>query len=285
MLQSELPKALLAALDPAYWQERLKMSATKTLRKAWEGERNLALHELYERLTPRIVATIMGAYYESGVWFQMAVPPGWTEDAGGWPDLARAAAFNAALASALPAGAPGRGPGRPTKMSIDEMLLTHPEEQKNLEKVRQAILDWVTFEKDWDERDYHADGTPSTPQERAERVMEILGVGEPGARTVDMDVAAIGLAAAIESWLAGEGSTSPEMAQSARAAEAAQHGEPESKSASRLDPAVAHEWLEKVLAGWVALVRRDLPRRIERELDKLRSRLKAPSLPGLGHAV
>jgi hypothetical protein len=268
LLEAELPKALLRALDPGYWHERLKTSATNTLRKCWESERSVELHEFYERLTPQMVATIMAAYSDNGLWCFMAVPQYALSMQAMWPDLTRAIVYNASLLTPT---------GRPTKgVKEGDPALLHPEEHQNLERVRQIILDWVTFEKDWDERDYHADGTPCTPQERAERIMDIIGVGKPGLRTQEMDDAADSLAGAIDKWLCGEGSTSPEMAESARAAEAAQYGE--RQRTNELDPELAHEWLRKVLDGWVKLVRQNLPVRIERELEKLRAKLKQPEL-------
>lgn len=264
LLQSELPKALLAALDPDYWYERLKASATATLRKAWESETDLALHELYERLTPQIVDTIVGAYYDTGMWFLMAVPHAALETTALWPDLARAAEFNQATGF-TPTGRVRKGG-----------TFGSAEDHANLDRVRQVILDWCTYEKELKfPRDYHADGTPKSPEELANRIWEVLGV-QPWAkeRSPLMDEKAEGLAEAIEGWLALE----VERVSGDESGRAAL----EHRNPPTLAPEVAHEWLQKVLAGWVALVRRDLPGRIERELDKLRAKLKTPSLPGLG---
>jgi hypothetical protein len=280
LLEAELPKILLRALDPTHWQPKLKEAATAAIRRCWEREGDLALRGFYERVTPWVVATVVGGYFDSGAWLKMSVPKEWMEsDKGLEPDAARAIEFNAELARHLRAGSPGRPAGRPTRISLEEFVSSRPEEVRNLEQVRQMVVDWVTFEKHWDERDYHADGSPYTPQERAERVLEILGLGDVQRmragvqRTPDMDEAAQFLARAIDDWLLDRGDTSPGIADQARQAEANYYGETAAPSV-RLAPEVAHEWLTKTLEAWVQTVRRELPDRIRGELNDLRARLR-----------
>ncbi len=61
-----------------------------------------------------------------------------------WSDLARSAVFK--QTSFTPTGREKKGGavGEPGELF---------KEQENLERVRQVILDWVTFEKRWDEHD------------------------------------------------------------------------------------------------------------------------------------
>ena len=77
-------------------------------------------------------------------------------------------------------------------------------------------------------------------------------------------------------WLCGEGSTSPEMAEPPGRRRRLSMAN--AKRTNELNPEVAHEWLRKVLDGWVKLISQNLPVRIERELDKLRAKLKQPEL-------
>ena len=63
-LEVELHKALLRALDIKEWRNTLSVSAEKILKKQWQMERDVELRAFYERLTPRIVETVMGDLYD-----------------------------------------------------------------------------------------------------------------------------------------------------------------------------------------------------------------------------
>ena len=285
-LEVEIHAALLRALNVTEWKRTLEIVATKVLREQWALERDLQLRAGYEHITPEIVATIMGLLYDSGAWFTMTVPRAGLDLAALYPDLGRAAAFNAAVQPS--------GPGRPTKLAVgarhqDQAALgtevapawvaeTHPEEQANLEAVREAVRHWVIYEKELDpERDYR-DGQPLPPEELAERILTILGLGSSGrARSALMDDAREKWTGASQAWLHGDEKTpggrpiqtTPEFARSAAAAEAAQQGEK-----PRVPVEVPAGWLAAVLAGWVEVVRERLPVRIERELAKIKRRKK-----------
>lgn len=271
-LEVEIHKALLRALDVKVWRNTLQERARRVIRKQWEGERDVALRECYEKLTPRIVAAFMCALYDTGAWFSMTVPHAAMDLAALWPDLARAATFNA---MSQPTGRAGR----PTNLAAGKAgdpALVYPEEHANLERVRQAIREWAAFEKELTADDLNKDGTPRTPEKIAEDIMEILGVGHSTKpRSEVMDDAARNLAGAIEAWLAGDKTTpggtpiltSPETARAAQQAEAVQYGESPVKT---IHPEVAEQWMRAVLADWVLVVRERLPMHIERELTKVR---------------
>ena len=284
--RSALHKALLRALDFKEWRNALSVSAEKVLKKQWQMERDVELRAFYERLTPRIVETVMGDLYDTGAWFSMTIPHATLDLAALWPDLERAASYNTMIHRT-------GEPGRPTKLAVmaeeGEVMpeLLFPEQHENLERVRQAIRDWCAMEKNLDpERDQHKDGSWKTPDEMGERVMEILGVGHSVVpRTNLMDDAAKSLAGAIEAWLAGDPMTpgfsgksngtpinsSPETVRETQMGEARQYGEP---AVTTLHPEVAEQWLKAVLAEWVAVVRQRLPLRIEKELDKVRREMR-----------
>ena len=265
--EADLHKALLAAVAPKSWLNALRETAKATLIKQWQMERDVVLRAAYEQLSPRIVETITGELYDNGSWFTMTVPEAALAV---WPELTRAAAFNASLFTPT-----GRVPKATKEGNFEDLVLRHANDMENLEHVRQTIRDWVAVEKErTPERDFHADGTPLSNEEISQRIMDIMGVGErPLPREGKMDEATKDLAGAIQEWLAGEGRHStPEDAAAQRVAD----GEaPATPMAARppiptMDPAVVRGWLEAVLAAWVKVVHERLPLRIEHEVRKMR---------------
>jgi len=256
--QEGLPAALGRAAAPGYWRPRLEATAAKTLRAIWALERDLNKRELYERLTPKIVGTMIAETFEGGVRFELSLPQ--EAQGSGGLDLAGAAAFNLGMKTPT---------GRTSKFALQE-----EEALNHLDAVRQAIVDWVTLEKRRDpERDTRADGTPLSDEELAERIMEILGVNEravPRARTPEMDAAAASLTTAINTWLEGDGETPP----TAAAAQAGQGGGP-TITRPGLDAATAAEWFRAVLLAWTSLLAGGLPERARMEIQKWWDRCQA----------
>ncbi|HVM48388.1 MAG TPA: hypothetical protein VMU04_10190 [Candidatus Acidoferrum sp.] len=264
-LEAEMHKAFLRALEVDYWRPVLKRRAYVVLNREWAKESDEGRRRFYQTLSHQIVGTVVGMLFDSGAWFVAAVPDAAVDASALWPDLARAAQFNAMTQ-------PTGKPGRPTDLArglAGAPELLYPEEHGNLERVRQTIRDWCALEKHLKaDRDYNADGTVKTPEQIAERIMEILGVGkEVKARTAVMEQEAKELFAAINDWLAGNGATSPEMARAVNNADAVQGGKP---PPPRLDPDSAREWLERVLGDWVETTRKLLPGRVQKELGGVR---------------
>lgn len=257
--EEELPQAVKAACAPSYWKPRLEQAAYKTLRAQWLGERSVAKHALYERMTPLIVATLMAEVFEGGVHYSLRLPANAPRE--GQFDLAGAVAYN--LGTKTPTG-------RLKKFATHE-----EDQQQNLEAVRQTVRDWVQLEKNRDPaRDSKADGTPLSDDEIAERILEILGVSDravPKARSPDMDAAAEVLSVAIERWLGGDGDTPP-TTPSAAAPTA-----PRATTAV-MEAAVVAQWFTAVLLAWRALLLASLADRTRREVEKLWKRIESELL-------
>jgi hypothetical protein len=244
-LQAGFPDVLAQAIAPAHWKPLLELIASKTLRAQWVGETDVQTRALYERLTPRIVATFMEKLLPNGVEYTLGIPDLLLSDVG----LAAAAKFN--LSTLTPTG-------RERKLSIKEV-----EAEAQLHSVRQTILDWVQLEKRRDERD-----AGLSDEQIAERIEHILGVGDrviPRDRTPAMEEAALGLNRAIQSWLDGEGDSPPPQ----RA---------EVTKAAGLAPAVAQQWLYAVLLAWREYLRVHLPSRIAMKLADLNRRVAGHEL-------
>lgn len=244
-LQAGLPLAVAQAIEPTHWKPLLEHVAWKTLRAQWIGETDPQMHALYERLTPRIVATMMATLLPDGAEFRLHIPPLLISDVG----LAAAAHYH--LNIMTPAG-------RERKFAIRES-----DAEMQLASVRQTIRDWVALEKNRTEQD-----AGLTDEEIAQRIEHILGIGDrvvPRDRTPDMEEAALGLNRAIQSWLDGEGEAPP----------------PDRAKVNKgvtLDSRVAREWMEKVLLAWREYVRVHLRSRIEMKLRELNRRVAAHEL-------
>lgn len=247
-LQEGLPGVIRDSAAPVYWLPRLEASATKTIRALWASERVLAKRELYERLTPKIVATVTGAFVEHGVDFLMHVPTSGVGQDGG-VNVAAASQYNLGVRTPT---------GRIRKYAVME-----EEQQKNLEATRQAVRDWVMLEKRRDERDTKADGTPLSDEEIADRILQILGLKEnaaPGRRGPETEAAAEALSGAIQRWLAGEGETPPTNPGKDLGVGGGGVG---------LDPETLRQWLNAVLLAWRSLLLAGIPDRIALGIRKL----------------
>ena len=262
-VERELPRAVQKAAAPGHWKPILESVAFKTIRAQWQGERSVALHEFYERITPQVVATIVGEVFEGGTRFGMSIPPG---------TLAAAAHNN--ISQLTPTG-------RMRREVIDQNVFA-PDQvdsnaEENLDKMRQVVLDWVRLEKRIDERDYHADGSVMSDEEIASRICNILGIGRAGGvvpqnRNEAVDAAAQGLARAIQAWLDNAdttpGGTKVESVPPNYRGQQVFSGPSEPVVAS-LTPEVARQWLEAVLAAWKSRLVAGLPGQIEFEMRRV----------------
>ena len=263
-LHAELPSAPNKATAPGYWKPRLESVAHKTIVAQWVSERSLKLHVLYERITPKVVRTIMGEVFDRGTFFTMRIPADSIRKPVG---IAEAAAFN--LERLTPTG-------RVKKDVIDKGIF-NPEtisqaSAENLERVRRIVFDWVELEKRRDTRDFKADGTPMSTEEIADRISAILGIGPNGVIPRDrgqlVQDAAASLSSAIQRWLDGEGDTPPPNFD-----KGASLVQPSSASPAALPPGlppeVAEQWLSAVLAAWSAFLMAALPGRISFQITML----------------
>jgi hypothetical protein len=140
--------------------------------------------------------------------------------------------------------------------------------EQNLQASRQAILDWVTMEKQWDERD-----AGKTPKQIAERIETILGL-RPAfhERNQAMDEAADSLRGAIEAWLMGEEST-PGGGHAVQTP-ASDPTRGLSSRPSTVTNGMARQWLDAVLQSWWVYFHVHLPDRVDDELKKLWQKLR-----------
>jgi hypothetical protein len=241
--QAGLPEAAASALDPAYWRPRLEFVALKTLRAQWALERDVQTRALYERLTPRLLATLTAELSAGVARFSLQLP----ESA-----LAAGFSIQTAVDYKLNQLTPA---GRERKFALHE-----PDQEAHVEAVRQAIRDWVTLEKRRDERD---EGL--TDEQIADRIEEILGLSDravPRERTPAMEEAAAGLMKSIESWLAGDGDT-PAVNRGTKA-----------EGRGAIAPEVAAQWFEAVLLAWRSYLQTHLRDRLEAALEKLHRRVQ-----------
>lgn len=263
-----LPGALQRAVAPVFWSQRLKLTAGLTLRAQWAQEKNPALKEFYERMTPLIVDTMVSEVFPEAVSYRLGIP----ERAGPTGvDIEGAAETN--LERRTPTG---RIKKEVVNQGIFDPATLDRAGEENVQRVRQVILDWVMMEKEWGPGDRKADGSPMDPEELAERIGIILGVSAgaaPRGRTPAMEEAAGRLAKAIEGWLAGEGNTPPP--DYGTGSEPPPWRSPSGGTnavvlaGQRFDPKVAKQWMEAVMAAWKALVLSMLPGRVEAEIRKL----------------
>lgn len=273
-LEKALPEAMVAAAAPGYWKRRFIASAERTLTPLWALTRNLELRSVYERMSPRIVATIVGEAFERGSYFTMSIPPDAMR-----PEVSIGKAAEYAIGTRTPTGR--------VKKEVINRGVFDPDgpdksNRENVDLVRQTILDWVALEKHRGPQDYKEDGTPYSDEEIAARLEVILGLRPHetlgNARTEIMKQAAEGLTRALQSWLDGECATSPEMAASLRGAGhlaavntvGIRPGSPN----MTFDPKVAEQWLAAVMADWKLTVFRSMPDRLRDQVDKVFARIK-----------
>lgn len=246
-LEAGIPEAVKEAIAPTYWKGRLEHVALQTLRAQWALERDLKKRQLYERLTPRIIATLTSEMLGMASRFTLEIPESMA--VGG---LNVQAAIDYKLAQLTPAG-------RTKKFAISE-----PDQEEHLESVRQAIRDWVMLEKKRDERD---EGL--TDEQIAERIEEILGLSDraiPRERTPLLEESATSLVRAINDWLAGAGDTPPVQRDSAAPA------------GLTIDPETAASWMQAVLLAWCSYVQTHLLDRLELTFGKLHRRIQTELL-------
>jgi hypothetical protein len=240
------------------------MVATKTITALWALERNVALREFYERITPKVVETVCAAHTGAIARYVMRIPSG---------SMAAASLYNLSLRTPT---------GRVKKEVIDQGVF-EPDKmnlpsQENLERMRQMVRDWVELEKETDERDTKEGGAAMSVDEIAERVNYILGISTASGsrqRSADMEMAAQGLTKAIQAWLDGADQTpgghevkTPSINYGGPADPKGKEFAPTPVPAS-LDPAVAQQWLEAVGKAWRDYLLQSLPSSIGLELAKL----------------
>jgi hypothetical protein len=251
-LDEAVPHALRKGAEPGYWKPRLESVALKTIRAQWALEPNIRLRELYERITPKVMATLTADLFDGGSRFTMSIPQASQRVAA---DLAAAASFN--ISQRTPTGR--------IKKEVFQQNFYRPQtiDQRaveNLERARQIVLDWVMLEKNRDDRDRRSDGTMLSDEEIAERIGSILGIGRSGVvpreRTQTVKDAAESLSGAIQRWLDGEGDSPPVNYDSAAPAKA-------------LPPEAAAQWLQAVLLAWQEFLISSLPSRLSFQLAKV----------------
>lgn len=249
-LDDAVPQALRKSIEPGYWKPRLASVALKTIRAQWASEPSPKVRELYEKITPAVVSTLVADWFDSGTYFTMSVPDSGRRLA---TDLAAAAQFN--IGQRTPTGR--------VKKEVFQQNFFRPDTVnhaaiENLERARQFVLDWVKIEKHLDHRDQKADGTYLSEEEIAERIGAILGIGRTGViprdRTISVQTAAQSLSSAIQRWLDGEGENPPVNYD---------------KSEAKLDPKVAGAWLQAVLLAWQKYLVASLPARVSFHLAKV----------------
>jgi len=256
-LQAGIPGCVERALDEGYWVPALRVVAEKTLRGQFAMVADMADRARYELYLPQILATLMMKASPGSRVFEMWLP------AESLSDVNLAAASKFAESQWTPQG------------RARKAAMLDPESQPNLQAARQAVLDWVMLEKEWDERD-----EGKTPEEIAERIETILGL-RPAfrERSQEMDEAAAGLRNAIKAWLEGAETTpSGNHAVQTPATDPTRNLQ---GRATGLTNALARQWLEAVLQSWMIYFRVHLRDRVEAEFKKLHRKIQGKQ-PGLG---
>ncbi len=220
-----IPGAAAKACAPAAWRARLEHAAYVTLRAQWASERSLARRELFEKLTPRILATFTAELLPGPVTrFTLSGPGGDGE--------AAAADVGGAVADHLGRQTPG---GRLKKYAI-----TTPEQEANAAAVQEALLEWVKTEKRKETEKGGRDEGLSDEQ-IAERLGYVLGLaGTPSDRSSAMQDPIDRMAGYIQDFI-NEGGGRGEG------------------GAATVDAETVAGWLRAVLAAWLSLIRESLP--------------------------
>ncbi len=269
-----LPEALRAAAGPKYWLPRLREAAERELRAQWANEPDTGLRAFYEKITPKVVDTIIGQVFPAAILYEMFVP---LDFVGTLPDIKGSAQFFQSKV-VTPSGR--------VKKEVADYWANGPEntdksrakwdqferDYARLEEVRQVILDWVQNVKKKDTRDMDSGGIPLSDENIAKRIEYILGIGlgaKPKARTDEMNAAADKLAGAIDKWMRGEDEDAPfdpPYATGRPDPEGIFHYHPQGP---KLRSDVALQWLAAVLLAWQKLLWAGLPNRIAVEIRKL----------------
>lgn len=262
-VDAEVPEAVARAIAPVYWTPRLKAAALRVLREQWGRESNATVRAQHERMVPRIVETIMGQVFERGSFFTMSLP----RDAIAATDIEQAAEYQSSIRTPT-----GRYKRMPDPTPEEEQA--SQQNQENLNRVRQLILDWVMLEKRLTPEEQN-----EAPERVAEKIEVILGLRPHEtlgmARSERMKDAAEAIAGALKNWMEGEGEsgTNPEMAAGMRAQGLSPQvtnvaGFPVPLGSATVSPEVALRWLEAALEAWVKLLAKELPGRIREEVAK-----------------
>jgi hypothetical protein len=272
-VDAEVPEAIARSIAPDYWTPRLVHAASQALREQWKLERNADLRNWYEKMTPRIVATVMGQVFGGGAFYTMGIPQDATAPV---TSIEQAAEYESNIRTPS-----GRYKKMPDPTPEEELKLT--QDQENLNRVRQLILDWVSWEKRLTPEEQN-----EAPEKVAEKIEVILGLRphetKGMARTQAMLDAAKEISRALQQWAQGEGESgvNPEMAAGMRA----QGLSPMLRSSSgfpisggplgtvMISPEVAEQWLMAVMEAWVKLVMELLPGRVREELTKTFTKIK-----------
>jgi hypothetical protein len=244
--QAGIPGCVDRALAAEFWVPWLAKRARQVLEMQFALIDDVQTRERYRRLLPQIEHHISARVLPGHATFAFWLPSETISDV----NLAAAAKYSALNWT------PG---GRARKYAMPDPLA-----ELNLQAARQAILDWVTLEKQRDERDANLSN-----EQIAERIETILGL-RPAMieRNAQMDAAAESLRGAIDAWLTGADNTHAD-------------GTGHDVTAPATDPTRnlpslrgvsngrARQWLEAVRETWLVNFRAVLRDRIRAELDKL----------------
>lgn len=259
-LQAAQPLIAQRAISPAYWRERLEISAEKTLRQLWVTERNVELHALFERMTPQIVKTLTAELLDGPVArYTIGVPAPASGGPAAAGDIGQARSEHRELEEAT------HRPGPSLRLPAEQMK----ERSENIDLVRAGILEWVKYgkrkETDRGGRDYGVSN-----EQIAERLEWIFGL-RPGqefakeAYTGGMQAAADRLAGPIQAFLNADalgGVTRLDRGTKQTA----------------LPAQTVWQWLEAITAAWRALVAAGLPGRWKHEWEKEVARIHSSML-------
>lgn len=249
--QAGIPGCVDRALDKNYWVPALRTAAEKALRAQFALFTDAQTSARYAQMLPRILDTLMLRVTPGTRTFEMWLPADTISDV----NIAAAAKYASLQWTPL---------GRQKKYAFADV-----NDEQNLAMARQAILDWVTLEKQWDERD-----AGKTPEQIAERIETLLGL-RPAyrERNQEMEEAAESLRGAIEAWLAGDSETpGGGHAVSTPATDPARQL---GRRPSGLTNAQARQWLEAVLQTWVVYFQIHIKDRVEDEIKKLWKKVKS----------
>ena len=241
------------ALAPAFWVPWLAARTAQVLEVQFALIEDVQTRERYRRLLPQLVDQIQARVVPGRALFSFALPA----DTVSSVDLTAAAKY--ASLNWTPSG-------RARKYALPDPLA-----EMNLQASRQAILDWVTLEKQRDARDKNLSN-----EQIAERVETILGL-KPAMieRSQEMNDAAENVRGAIDAWLSGAENTREDGTGHDVTTPATDPTR--GLAASQLkgvSNGLARQWLEAVLETWLVNFRRVLKDRIEAELQKLHAKVQ-----------
>jgi hypothetical protein len=254
-LQAGVPGCVERALDPGWWKKRLRDWAEEVLTHQVSLVADPKTRADCEKLIPQILDTLMATRQAKRVLFTLRIP-----NAG----LGQVDFEAAAKQSALAYTPTGRESERFQRLAGIERPET------NLAAARQAVADWVEFEKHFDERDANR-----STQDVIDHLEKILGLAPTmgSYRNDAMDEAAKDLVGAINAWLNGEPATPGGTPIQTPAPDPFRELNPERPQHSGITNQQAREWLTAVLDTWVIRFRLVVRDRIEAELKKLHARV------------